>query len=98
MSLQETITNTLVKRIKNDKIMSQAELARVLGISEAAVSRWLNGTGLIKLEYVIPICDALKITPNELFNYDINLENRELLDILDKNPKLKAYVLSMKDE
>lgn len=98
MSLQETITNTLVKRIKTDKVMTQAELARVLGISEAAVSRWLNGTGLIKLEYVIPICDTLKITPNELFNYDINLENRELLDILDKNPKLKAYVLSMKDE
>ena len=29
---------------------------------------------------------------------DINLEERELLDILDKNPKLKNYVLSMKDE
>lgn len=98
MSLQEIITNVLVKRIKTDKIMSQAELARVLGVSEAAVSRWLNGTGLIKLDYVVPICEALKITPNELFNYDINLEERELLDILDKNPKLKNYVLSMKDE
>ena len=98
MTLQETITQILVKRVKNDKIMSQAELARTLDVSEAAVSRWLNGTGLIKLEYVLPICEALKISPNELFNFETKLEDRELLDILNKNPKLKNYVLSMKDE
>ena len=98
MTLQETITQILVKRVKNDKIMSQAELARTLDVSEAAVSRWLNGTGLIKLEYVLPICEALKISPNELFNFEAKLEDRELLDILNQNPKLKNYVLSMKDE
>ena len=55
-------------------------------------------TGQVDYENILNLCNLLKISPNELLGYSENAEERELLDILDKNPKLKAYVMSMKDE
>jgi DNA-binding Xre family transcriptional regulator len=97
MSVREHIALTVAKRIKEDKIITQAALAKGLGISEAAVSKLLK-TGQVDYENILNLCTLLKITPNELLGFEINEEERELLDILDKNPKLKAYVMSMKDE
>lgn len=97
MTVREHIAIVANKRIKEDKITTQATVAKALGISEAAVSKMLK-TGQVDYENILKLCDVLKISPNELLGYQENIEERELLDILDKNPKLKAYVMSMKDE
>ena len=97
MRVREHIAQVTTKRIKEDKITTQAAIAKGLGISEAAVSKMLK-TGQVDYENILNLCNLLKISPNELLGYTENAEERELLDILDKNPKLKAYVMSMKDE
>lgn len=97
MTVREHIAMVANKRIKEDKITTQAIVAKTLSISEAAVSKMLK-TGQVDYENILKLCDVLKISPNELLGYQEKIEERELLDILDKNPKLKAYVMSMKDE
>ena len=97
MTVREHIAQVTTKIIKEDKITTQAAIAKGLGISEAAVSKMLK-TGQVDYENILNLCNLLKISPNELLGYTENAEERELLDILDKNPKLKAYVMSMKDE
>ena len=97
MAVREHIAEIVTKRIKVDKIITQSTLAKGLGISEAAVSKMLK-SGQVDLEHIIKLSALIKVTPHELLGYKENFEERELLDILDKNPKLKTYVMSMKDE
>ena len=97
MEVLEKITALLNKKIKEDKILTQKQLAERMGVSPVSVNKWLNG-GSIELEKIPTLCRELNITPNELFDFEINKDDVLLLEILNKNPKLKAYVMSMKDE
>lgn len=97
MEVLEKISALLNKKIKEDKILTQKQLAEKMGVSPVSVNKWLNG-GSIDLDKIPTLCKALNITPNELFDFDVNKEDILLLEIINKNPKLKAYVMSMKDE
>lgn len=97
MNTLENFKYILNKRIKEDKIINQRQLAEKLNVSPVAVNKWLNG-GLIDYDKIPALCEAINVTPNELFGFEDNLEDRELLDILHKNPNLKAYVLSTKKD
>ena len=48
--------------------MTQLELAQKIGVTDRAVSKWENGRGLPDISLIKPLCDALSITINELFN------------------------------
>lgn len=95
MSNIENLQLILNKRIKEDKVITQKELANILCVSPVAVNKWLNG-GSIDSNKIPALCTALNITPNELFGFTENLEDYELLNILHSNLDLKAYVLSTK--
>jgi DNA-binding transcriptional regulator YdaS (Cro superfamily) len=57
-----------VLKDKITAIMSQSEIAKRLGVKSQAVSGWLNFTGIIPADRVIPLSRILgwKITPHEL--------------------------------
>ncbi|MBQ7873819.1 MAG: helix-turn-helix transcriptional regulator [Oscillospiraceae bacterium] len=52
------------------KGFSQEDLAAKLDISRQAVSKWENGTAQPEMSNIIKLCEALEITPNELFGYE----------------------------
>ncbi|MBJ9210623.1 helix-turn-helix domain-containing protein [Citrobacter freundii] len=60
------MTHALKDKITS--IMSQSEIAKKLGVKSQAVSGWLNFTGIIPADRVIPLSQVLgwKITPHEL--------------------------------
>ena len=95
MTVREHIVLVLNKRIKDDKIISQVALANILEVTESAISKLMK-TGQIDNDKILKLCDALKISPNEVLGYDENIEDRELLDILNSDPDLKTFVLSRK--
>lgn len=57
-----------VLKDKITSIMSQSEIAKNLGVKSQAVSGWLNFTGIIPAERVIPLSRILgwRLTPHEL--------------------------------
>jgi len=58
-----------IKRFRLSNDLSLADLAAKVGVSDATINRWENGVMDAKICYVIPLCKALGITPNELLGW-----------------------------
>ncbi|WP_368736434.1 helix-turn-helix transcriptional regulator [Endozoicomonas sp. ONNA1] len=50
----------------NKKNYSEKRLARELGVSQQAVSKWLTGKSVPKLQLFYNICVAVDVSPNDL--------------------------------
>lgn len=53
---------------RKSRNMTQKQLADVLLISDKTVSKWECGKGLPEVSLMLPLCDALGITVNELLS------------------------------
>lgn len=96
MTVRENISNMIKKRINEDKIITQANLASELGVSRSAVNKMIS-KGQIDLNRIIQLCTILKITPNELLGYSNNDNDREILDIINNDSNLKSFILNIKN-
>ena len=56
-----------IYKIMESKCMNQSAVARAAGFTPKAFNNMLRGRKTIKTEYLLSICDALSVTPNELF-------------------------------
>lgn len=61
-------TGEFIAAIRREKGLSQRELADLLAISDKTVSKWETGRGLPDVSLMLPLCDALGITVNELLS------------------------------
>lgn len=62
---QVKVGNYILKKRK-DLGMTQKELAELVEVTDKSVSKWERGNGLPDVSRLKPLCDALKITMNEL--------------------------------
>lgn len=85
----------LTKYLKIRKVMSQKDFAIGVGVSVVTVTKWLNGSS-IDSNNIPSICKVLNITPNELFGFEENQLDLDILDIVNNEPELKKYILSKK--
>ncbi len=71
MSEPKTTLAERLKRLRLAKGHATArEFAKLIGISENRYSRYERGEAVPKLDLVWAICDALGITPNELYGWN----------------------------
>ena len=56
-----------IAEIRKQKNMTQRQLADALSISDKTVSKWECGKGFADTSLILPLCQALDITSNELF-------------------------------
>ena len=78
---QKQIGAFIAKKRKS-KNMTQAQLASQLNVTYQAVSKWENGRGLPDVSLLQPLCDALGITINDLFQSENKInETRRLKSI-----------------
>lgn len=68
-----------LSKMRNHFHISQEVLAKQLGVTRQAVSKWESGASLPDVEMIIRICQALHVTPNQLLSGDddvpMNLQN-----------------------
>ena len=57
-----------IAELRKEKNMTQVDLANKLGITDRAVSKWENGRGMPDLSLLLPLCDTLNISVNELLS------------------------------
>ena len=69
MTLTERINQLLTKMIKEEKRITQAELAERVGVAPASVNKWLNG-GAPAVDKLPLLCEIFDISPNQLFGYE----------------------------
>lgn len=57
-----------IANLRKEKNMNQQELAKKLGVTDRAISKWENGRGLPDYSLLQDLCDTLSISINELFS------------------------------
>lgn len=62
-------------RKKNN--LTQMQLAEKLNITDRAVSKWETGKTMPDTSIMLPLCDILKISVNDLLNGEIIMENNK---------------------
>ena len=62
------VTGGTIKRLREGKKLTQAELAEIIGVSSKTVSKWETGRGLPDISLLHPLAQALGISVIELMN------------------------------
>lgn len=82
------ITGAIIRKLREEKNMTQAELAEKLSISDKAVSKWETGKGYPDITLIKPLTAALGISVAELLSgKDVSNTNRSFNML-----RLKIYV------
>jgi transcriptional regulator with XRE-family HTH domain/DNA-directed RNA polymerase subunit RPC12/RpoP len=61
-------TGAFIAQMRKEQSMTQRELADRLCISDKTVSKWETGKGLPEVALMLPLCEVLHITVNELLS------------------------------
>lgn len=57
-----------ITKERKRKNLTQQQLADLLGISNKTVSKWERGGGMPEISLLLPLCEALEISVNELLS------------------------------
>ncbi len=66
--MNQYVTGTMIKRLRENRRMTQQQLAEKLGVSDKAVSKWETGRGYPDISLIEPLADALGVSIIELFS------------------------------
>ena len=86
--MNQYVTGAIIKKIREEKKMTQLELAEVLSVSDKAVSKWETGKGFPDITLIEPIAQALGISTMELLSGNDITNNNRSFNMM----KLKFYV------
>lgn len=71
------ITGATIKRLREEKALTQDELSQKIYVSNKTVSKWENGHGLPDISLLEPLAKALDISVIELFSgNEVRNQNR----------------------
>ena len=82
------ITGATIRRLRENKALTQNELAEVLGVSSKTVSKWETAKGLPDISLIEPLAKALNVSVNELFSGEIVTNKNTSSNVL----RAKFYV------
>ena len=89
----------LLKKLRNEKGLTQEQFAEVVNVSNRTVSRWENGNNMPDLDILIQISDYYEIDLRELLDGERKSEkmNKELEEIVLKavdytNSETELYI------
>lgn len=75
--MDQYITGSAIRRLREEHKLTQAELAERIGVSDKAVSKWENGKGFPDITLLEPIAESLGVSVIELLSgNDVTNQNR----------------------
>lgn len=63
-------TSEIIKELLEENKLSQEQLAKILNVSQKAISNWVNGIDTPKASSMLLIYEKFGITPNELLGIE----------------------------
>ena len=82
------ITGPAIKRFREERRLTQAQLAEKIGVSDKAVSKWETGKGLPDISLVEPLAKSLGVSVVELMNGEQIINRNKSCNVL----RSKFYV------
>ncbi|MBQ4191517.1 MAG: helix-turn-helix transcriptional regulator [Clostridiales bacterium] len=62
------VTGTMIRRLREERKMTQLQLAGKIGVTDKAISKWETGRGYPDIALVEPLAEALGVSVIELFS------------------------------
>ena len=82
------VTGTMIRRLREERKMTQLQLAGKIGVTDKALSKWETGRGYPDIALVEPLAEALGVSVIELFSgEDVTNTNRAF-----NMMRMKCYV------
>lgn len=66
--MNQYVTGAIIKKLREEKRLTQAELAEKLHVSDKTISKWENGKGYPDISLLQPIADVFGISIAELLS------------------------------
>ena len=82
------VTSTMIKKLREEKRLTQKELADIILVSEKTISKWETGKGLPDISLLEPLSKALGVSLIELFQGEAIKNKNKAANLL----KTKFYV------
>lgn len=79
------ITGKIIKKLREERKLSQVELANIIGVSDKAVSKWETGKGLPDISLIEPLAEALKVSIIELMSGEYIVNKNKASNMLKSN-------------
>jgi len=79
---------TMIKRLREERKLTQQQLAQRLNVSDKAVSKWETGRGCPDISLIEPLSDALGVSVTELFSGEDVVNSNKA----SKMQNMKLYV------
>lgn len=64
--MNQYVTGAIIRKLREERGMTQAELAEKLNVSDKAVSKWETGRGYPDISLLEPLAAALRLSVSEL--------------------------------
>jgi transcriptional regulator with XRE-family HTH domain len=74
-----------IQERRKAKGLTQVQLAEKLCVSEKTVSKWETGRGFPDTSLILPLCNELGISANELLSGKLIADDKEYREIAEKN-------------
>lgn len=86
--MNQYVTGTIIKRLRESKRLNQNQLAEKIGVSNKAISKWETGRGYPDIALIEPLAKVLGVSIIELFSGENVVNTNKSFDML----KLKLHV------
>ena len=83
MDLKET--GKFIQSLRKEKGLTQSALALKLGVSEKTISKWECGKGFPDTSLMLPLCNVLGISANELLSAKRIKDEKEYKESAEEN-------------
>ena len=78
--------------------MSQEKLAEKIGVSRQTISKWETNQSTPDFDKILPLCEVLGITTEELIKGEKEVKNAELEEIKQENEKVKKEYMQKRNK
>lgn len=75
--MNQYVTGTTIKKLRDQNNMTQNQLAKLLNVSDKAISKWENGRGYPDITMLESIAEVFHITVTELLS-GITIQNKNI--------------------
>lgn len=101
--MNQIITGQFIKECRKEKGLTQEQLAEKLSVSPKTVSKWECGNGLPDVSLMLPLCNELGISVNELLsgcrianeNYREKAEENLISALKERKENKKKIILEV---
>ncbi len=85
------ITGEFIAQMRKKQKLTQVQLALKIGVSEKTISKWECGKGFPDTSLILPLCEVLKVSANELLS-------GKLLNQEEYKQKAEANIINLAND